>query len=71
MINYNENEAKNENGSQRHDVKRIRPRHAHKYAKYKMCLSMMMVICNKQRLPASKYRLILAQNLCMKFMDFF
>ena len=50
MINYNENEAENENGSHRYDINRTKPRHGHKYNKFKMCLSMMMVICKKQHL---------------------
>ena len=36
------------NRSHRYDINRHRPRHEHKYAKYKMYLSMMMVICIKQ-----------------------
>ena len=32
--------------SQRYDISR--PRHGRKYNKYKMCLSIMMVICIKQ-----------------------
>ena len=50
MINGNGNEAENENRSQRYDISGPRPRHGHKYAKYKMCLSIMMVVCNKQHL---------------------
>ena len=34
--------------SHRYDINRCRPRHGHKYTKYKMCLSTMMVICMKQ-----------------------
>ena len=30
--------------SQRCDINRPRPRHGHKYTKYEMCLSIMMVI---------------------------
>ena len=33
--------------SHRYDINRCRPRHGHKYTKYKMCLSIMMVICMK------------------------
>ena len=36
------------NRSHRYDINRPRPRHEHKYAKYEMYLSMMMVICIKQ-----------------------
>ena len=32
------------NGSQRYDINRTRPRHGHKYTKYKICISMMMVM---------------------------
>ena len=38
------------NRSQRHDINRPRPRHEHKYTKYKMCLSAIMAICIKQHL---------------------
>ena len=31
------------NRSQRYDINRPRPRHGHKYIKYKMCLRIMMV----------------------------
>ena len=41
MINDNENEVENEK-----NITSIR----HKYTKYKLCLSMMMVICVKQDL---------------------
>ena len=36
--------------SQRYDMNRPRPRHAHKCTKYKMYLTIMMVTCNKQHL---------------------
>ena len=36
--------------SQRYDINRLRPRHVHKYTKYKMYLIKMMVICIKQHL---------------------
>ena len=39
MINDNENQAKN--GSHRQNINR--PRHGHKYTKYKIYLSIMMV----------------------------
>ena len=31
-----------------------RPRHVHKYTKYKMCPSVMFVMCNEQRLSNSR-----------------
>ena len=37
-------------GSHRYDIHRTRPRHGHKYTKYKICLSMMMIMCKKQHL---------------------
>ena len=40
---------KMKNRSQRYDIYRPRPRHGHKYTKYKMCLN-TMVICIKQHL---------------------
>ena len=36
--------------SQRYDINRPGTRHGHKYTKYKMCLSIMMVVCIKQHL---------------------
>ena len=33
--------------SKEYDLNRPRPRHGRKYTKYKMCLSVMMVICIK------------------------
>ena len=36
--------------SHRSDINRTRARHGYKYTKYKMCLSMRMVMCNKQHL---------------------
>ena len=36
--------------SQRKDINRPWPRHGHKHATYKMCVSMMMLIYNKQHL---------------------
>ena len=41
---------KMKNRSHRTDIDRPRPRHGHKYSKYKMCLSIMMVTCIKQHL---------------------
>ena len=39
---------KMKNGSHRYEINRTRPKHGHRYTKYKMCLSMIMVMCNKQ-----------------------
>ena len=33
--------------SKRYDLNRPRPRHGHRYTKYKMCVNIMMVICIK------------------------
>ena len=41
---------KMKNGSSIYDTNRPRRRQGHKYTKYKMCLSIMMVICTKQHL---------------------
>ena len=38
------------NISHRYDINRPRPRPGHKYTKYKMCLTIMMVMCIKQHL---------------------
>ena len=38
------------NRSQKYDINRRRSRNGHNYTKYKMCLSMMMIICIKQHL---------------------
>ena len=38
------------NASHRYDINRARPRYGHKYTKHKICLSVMMTICNKQQL---------------------
>ena len=38
------------NRSQRYNINRPRPRNGHKYTKYEMCLSIIMVICIKQHL---------------------
>ena len=48
MINGNENEAEKKNRSQRYDINWSRPRQ--RYTKFKMCLSIIMVICIKQHL---------------------
>ena len=54
MIDYVENEGENEKYDRctiRHKhINRPRPRHGHKYTKYKMWHSTMWVICIKQRL---------------------
>ena len=36
------------NRSHRYDISRAKPRHGHKYIKYIVCLSIMMVICIEQ-----------------------
>ena len=41
---------KMKNRSQRYNINRRRPSHGHKYTKYKVCLSIMTVICIKQHL---------------------
>ena len=38
------------NKSQRYDINRSKPRNVSKYTKYKMCLSIMVVICIKVHL---------------------
>ena len=38
------------NRSHRFGINRPGPRHDHKYTKYKMCISIMMVTCIKQHL---------------------
>ena len=38
------------NRSHRYYINRTRPIPGHKYTKYKMCLNIMMLICNKQQL---------------------
>ena len=50
MINDNENKLKMKNRSHRYDINKPRLRHRHKCTKYKMCLSIMMVIYIKQHL---------------------
>ena len=44
-----EMKLKMKNRSQRYDIIRPRPRHGHKYTKYKTCVS-IIVICIKQYL---------------------
>ena len=41
---------KMKNISYKNDINKPRPRHGHKYTKYKMCLCIIMVICIKQHL---------------------
>ena len=41
---------KMKNRSHRYDINRVRPRHGHKYTKYKTYISIMIVICIKQHL---------------------
>ena len=41
---------KMENGSNGCDITRTRPRHGQKHTKYKACLRMIMVLCNKHYL---------------------
>ena len=36
---------KMKNNSQIYDINKPRPRHGHKYTKYKKCLTVMMAIC--------------------------
>ena len=49
IINGNKNEVENKkNRLHRYDINRSRPRHGHKYTKYKMCVSIVRVICIKQ-----------------------
>ena len=38
---------KMENRSHRNDINRPKSRHGHKDSKYKMCLSMMLLLCIK------------------------
>ena len=49
-INYIENEGESEKRSHRYDINTPRPRHGHKYSKYKKCLNLMMLIYIKQHL---------------------
>ena len=70
---------KMKNVSHRYNVSRTRSRHGQKYTKYKMSLSTMMVMCNKQGLSniwssihekVKKHKLswkkaLLIKNLCI------
>ena len=53
-INHNENGDENEKQItyiwHKYDINWTWPRHGHKYTKYKLLLSMMMVMCIKQHL---------------------
>ena len=54
MINGNKNEAGNKkNRSHRYNINTPRPRHKHKYAKYQICLRLMMIICVKRNIWSS------------------
>ena len=44
--------TKVKNKLHRYGIIRTRPRHSYKYTKYKTCLSMIMVMCNKQHLSS-------------------
>ena len=53
---------KMKNKSHRYDIIRPKPRHGHKYTKYKMCLSIIMVLyvlkvhyCRFENLPISSF----------------
>ena len=46
VIMYVENKKR----SHRYDINRFEHRHGHRYTKYKLCLSMMILICIKQNL---------------------
>ena len=41
---------KMKNRSHRHDINTPRPRHGHRYSKYRKCLSITILICIKQHL---------------------
>ena len=40
----------NESATRKYVINRTRPRHGHKYTKYKISLNLVMVICIKQHL---------------------
>ena len=40
------------NRSHRYNINSPRPTHEHKYTKFKMCLSVMIVICTKQHVSS-------------------
>ena len=44
------------NRSHRYDIIRPRAGHRHKYTKYQICLSIMMLICIKQHVAFKKQR---------------
>ena len=45
MINDNKSEAENEKINTKYGINKPGPRHGHKYSKYKMHISIIMVIC--------------------------
>ena len=47
---------KMKNRSHRYDIIRPRAGHRHKYTKYQICLSIMMLICIKQHVAFKKQR---------------
>ena len=58
---------KMKNRSHRYDINRPMPRPGHKYTKYEMCLSKIMVICIKQHLSniwSSIYEKVKQQKKC-------
>ena len=51
IYHYDEHEKENKKKRlHRYDINGIRPRDGHKYTKYKMCLSLMILVCVKQHL---------------------
>ena len=44
------NDKEMKNRSHRQNINRTRQRHGHKYTKYKLYISVMMVLCTKQHL---------------------
>ena len=50
MISYTENEAKNEKQITYTPHNRTRPGDGYKFTNYKLCLSRILVMCNKQYL---------------------
>ena len=51
------------NKSHRYDINRPRPKHGHKYTKYKMCFSVMMTICIKPSCIYAFFRAILVLGI--------
>ena len=54
---------KMKNKSHRYDINRPRPKHGHKYTKYKMCFSVMMTICIKPSCIYAFFRAILVLGI--------